>query len=441
MDRPAFHARAGTSASGPGLFVLGLAVGLLFAWVVDRAAKAWLDDDLELVRAVRDLALDEFVSAVDSSELTEGALRGMLAGLDRYSRYYDSAETAGLDRETTGEFRGIGVVFRSGEPGRVLFPYPGSPAHRSGVAVGDRILAVDGHPLTGLGPAELQSLLHASQGELVLDLERLDGSRIELAVEPGVVLDPTVRHARMQDAERGIGYLAILAFSHRTPREFDESVEELAQRGLRSLIVDLRSNPGGILEAAVQVANRFLDQGTIVTTRMRDETRVTEALPAEAKLKDLPLVLLVDENSASASEVLAGALQDHCAAVLVGEPTYGKGTVQTLKRITRERGVVKLTTAFYSTPSGRRIEHDDADSLNSGIAPDLLVALGDEEKQAIQRFLFSYPPPEAALPALREWETREQVRLIEEPPEDRQLDSALALLAGGELDLHARELR
>ena len=434
-------ARTESSSSGPGLFVLGLAIGLLFAWVVDRATRVFLDSELELVRNVRDLALEEFVSDVESAELTDGALRGMLAGLDRYSRYYDAAEVAALDRETSGEFRGIGVVFRSGETGRVLFPYPGSPAERAGIGVGDRFLAIDGHSLQGLQPADLQSLIRGAGSEMVISVEKLDGTRSDLALEPSVVIDPTVRHARMEDEERKIGYVAVVAFSHRTPREFDESVGGLRERGLESLIVDLRSNPGGILDAAVQVANRFVGEGTIVTTQTRAQTRVTEAIPAEAELKGVPLVVLVDEGSASASEVLAGALQDHCAAVLVGEPTYGKGTVQTLRRIKHERGVVKLTTAVYSTPSGRRIEHDDGDARKSGIAPDLLVTLDDQEKQEVLRFLFSYPPPDAALPALREWEEREGVTLVEPHPRDRQLECAVALLAGNPLDVHGETLR
>jgi carboxyl-terminal processing protease len=167
---------------------------------------------------------------------------------------------------------------------------------------------------------------------------------------------------------------------------------------------------------------------------------VTEAEPEEARLAGLPLVVLLDGSSASASEVLAAALQDHAAACLVGEPSYGKGTVQTLKHIGSERAVVKLTTASYCSPSLRRIEHDDEDAEHGGIAPDLFVPLAPAERFEVHRFLSGYSPPESALAALRAWEEREGLDLIDEPPRDRQLDAAVALLSGVALDLHGDPL-
>lgn len=439
LDRPRPRPLVRES-SGGGLFVLGLATGLLVAIIIDRGARAFLDRDIELVRSVRDLALEEFVSEVDSAKLVDDALCGMLRGLDPYSHYYGPQEIAELDRETTGEFRGIGVVFRKTEAGRVLFPVPNSPADKAGLRVGDRILAIEGQDVSRLESDELLALLHRDRDEVKLAVEGLDGGRREFVLQPDVVLDPTVRHARMLDEERGIGYLAILSFSRRTPEEFDGAVEALERHGLHGLVVDLRSNPGGLLDAAVKVTNRFLRKGTIVVTRTRSETQVTEAQPDEARLGGLPLVLLIDQNSASASEVLAGALQDHCAAALIGEPSYGKGTVQQLKYIGRDRCVVKLTTSIYFTPSGRRIERGERYLGQGGIAPDLWIPLSDEERKAVYLFLHSYAPPESVLPDLEAWEEREQVVLIEEPPPDRQLEAAVALLAGEGLDLHGDAL-
>jgi carboxyl-terminal processing protease len=432
--------RSRPSGPGPSVFVLGVAVGLLAALVVERAVRILFDRDLELVRAVRDLTMEEFVHEVEPDELIDDALDGMLSHLDRYSHYYPPREIAALERETSGEFLGIGVVFRGGEPGRILFPYPGSPADKAGLRVGDRILSAEGEPVSKMQPEQLQALLHREESELHLAVEGLEGAQRQVVLRPEVVLDPTVRHTRMLSAEKGIGYFAIRSFSHRTPQEFDEAVAELKRGGMRGLVLDLRADPGGILDAAVSIANRFVKSGALVATRSRDETRVTEAKPEEATLAGLPLVVLLDSTSASASEVLAAALQDHAAALIVGEPSFGKGTVQTLKHIGEDRAVVKLTTASYCSPSLRRIEHTGDDDEKNGIAPDLFVPLSSGEHDAVHRYLFSYSPPESALEALRAWEEREGLDLVDEPPADRQLDAAVALLSGGALDLHGDPL-
>jgi len=424
---------------GPALFVLGLSLGLLCAIVVDRVTRHYLDRDLELVRAVRDLASEEFVHEVERSQLTDDALAGMLDGLDRYSHYYGPDEVAELDRETSGEFLGIGVVFRAGEVGRILFPYPDSPAAQAGLAVGDRIVRAGGRVVGEMDLGELQALLHGA-ASVPLAVEGLDGQARELTLRPDVVLDPTVRHARLLVPEAGLGYLAIRSFSHRTPGEFDQAVGELRALGLRALVLDLRANPGGILDAAVAIANRFLPRGDIVRTVTRSEISVKEAVPEEATLAGMPLVVLIDRLSASASEVLSAALQDHCAAVLVGEPSYGKGSVQTLKRIPDRPAVVKLTTAGYQSPSHRRIEHDDEDASRNGIAPDLCIPLAPDERNDVHRYLASYSPPASARAALAAWEERDGVRLVEGAPRDRQLDGAVALLTGKELALRVDPL-
>jgi carboxyl-terminal processing protease len=231
----------------------------------------------------------------------------------------------------------------------------------------------------------------------------------------------------MLDPAHGIGYVSIAAFSRQTPQEFDRAVLLLEKEGLRALVIDLRGNPGGILDAAVEIANRFIREGTIVTTEERRERHVRAALPEEAKLAGMPLVLLIDGGSASASEVLAGAVQDRAVGALVGESSYGKGTVQTLTKIGEDRAMVKLTTAHYLTPSGRRIERRETDS---GLAPDLLVACDQAERQRVHEYLGSYSPPPDTLPALESWERTEGVELFARPPADRQLDAACDLLRG-----------
>lgn len=425
---------------GQALFVLGLSIGLFVSLVVERMARSFLDRDMELVRAVRDMARDEFVGEIGPDQLVDDALRGMLTGLDRYSTYYGSSEVAELDRETSGEFLGLGVIFRAGEKGRILFAYPGSPADLAGLRVGDLIERIDGDPVDAMENESFQAALHRD-APLHLEVVDLQGDPREVVVQPDVVLDPTVRQVRILAARSELGYLAIRSFSHRTPGEFDQAIRELSEHGMKALVLDLRGNPGGILDAAVTIANRFIQHGAIVSTRTRTELVTTEARQGEATLAGLPLVVLQDGRSASASEVLAAALQDHGAAVIVGEPSYGKGTVQTLKRVKGRDAVVKITTARYYSPSMRRIEHDEEDASRGGIAPDLFLPIEDRERWEIYRFLSAYSPPETVRPALAAWEAAQGITLIGPPPPDRQLDAAVALLSDEEIELGVEPLR
>ena len=357
------------------VFVGGLLCGALWTLTVARLSR---DRELALLESVVELTREEFVDDVEPAELIDDALRGMLSDLDDYSAYFGPEEIARLDRETYGEFRGIGVVFAAPtSSGEILFPVPGGPASRAGMRVGDRIRTVDGTPLEEL-PQGLAAHIQTGGEDLQLGVIGLDDVERTLLLHPEPVLDPTVRHARLLDPERGVGYLAILSFTRRTPDEFDAAVATLRQRGMRALVVDLRSNLGGILDAAVELANRFVPEGVLVSTKTRQGLEAMRADAGKAALAGLPLVLLIDGRSASASEVLAGAVQDHAVGALVGEPTYGKGTVQTLTRFGEGRAIVKLTTGVYLTPSGRRIERVEGREL--GISPDVALDLsGDEE--------------------------------------------------------------
>jgi carboxyl-terminal processing protease len=306
--------------------------------------------------------------------------------------------------------------------------------------VGDLIERVDEREVEAMETDEFQAALHRDTA-VRLEVVDLEGDPRQVVVQPDVVLDPTVRQARMLAGAPGLGYLAIRSFSHRTPQEFDRAVAELTSHGMEALVLDLRGNLGGILDAAVTIANRFIPEGAIVSTRTRTEIVTTRAEPDEATLVGLPLVVLQDGRSASASEVLAAALQDHGVAVIVGEPSYGKGTVQTLKRVKGREAVVKITTATYYSPSMRRIEHDEDDAARGGIAPDLYLPLEDRERWEIYRYLSTYSPPESVRPALAAWERAQGITLIGAPPTDRQLDAAVALLCDGEVDLGVEPLR
>ena len=414
-------------------FGAGLAAGVLAAAI---GAELWprsATPDLELYREVRDAVSESFVRDVDPDLLVDRALHAMAEGLDEYSRYYSAGEVAVVERETQGRYRGIGVVFKEPiEEGRILFAMPESPAQRAGLDVGDRILSIDGTPLTQMSSEQLRAVIgdSSSSDTLRLLVRSLDGEERERAVARDVLLDPSVRHARMLDPERGIGYLALRSFSDATPDEFDAAMAALAEEDLRGLVVDVRGNYGGLLHAAIELANRFLAEGVIVSTRGRGENVPYEAVAAKARWSGLPLAVLVDGESASASEIFAAALQDHRAAALVGSPTYGKGTVQRVKAVDEGRALLKVTTSYYFTPAGRNLERTVDKAWEFGILPDVWVPLEADQVAALHARLERYSAPEEAQAKLRAWEQLDQIVLLPPWPEDAQLEAALALLRG-----------
>lgn len=416
--------------------VVGSVMGSMIAVLVFRVALQRSEEDLARYQQVRNFVSSSYVEPMDADELLDRALAGMVEGLDPYSAYYDRDAIAGIDRDTTGVYRGIGVVFAPlSPPGQVLFPVEGSPAEEAGIAVGDRIALVEGLEVAELSRDELlRTIAGAGQGGLELQVADRSGALRPVTIVPRELVDPSVRHARLLEAgDEAIGYLALTSFSRRTPGEIDEALAALkalaAPGGLDGLVIDVRGNPGGVLEAAVDLANRFVREGLLVTHEGRHEVVEYVARAELATLAGMPLVVLVDEHSASASEVFAAALQDHRAAVIVGEPTYGKGVVQEVRRFA-DRMIVKLTTAYYYTPSRRNLERTVDQAWDCGIQPDLLVELEPDEALAVARHLASYTPPPGALEALHAWEQELGVPLAPGHPADAQLEAALGLFQG-----------
>lgn len=435
-DRSPRHRPAPSAQIGLWVVLVWMATGALGALLAgrlwDRFGAGTEAREMAVLRQVRTLVERSYVREPAERELLDGALRGMIDDLDPYSRYVPPRETAQLEQETSGVFVGIGVVFaQTGETYRVLYPLPGGPAEAAGVRVGERILRLDGERADEPGLGTLRDRLQGAAGRQVeLELEDLEGTRRTLALRPEPVVDPTVRHARLLPGGDGIGYLAISSFSRRTPEEFDRAVAALRERGMSSLVLDLRGNLGGVLESATRIANRFVAEGLIVRSESRAGHEDWRAEKAHAGLLGMPLVVLIDRDSASASEVLAGALQDHRAAVLVGERSYGKGTVQTLLRVRGTGGVVKLSTALYRTPSGRLIERNLPGAWDAGLVPDVEIELPIAEHRALRQFLSGYGAPLAHQEAIRAWEAERGVELLTAPPPDAHLDAALELFAG-----------
>lgn len=312
---------------------------------------------------------NEYVDPVDRQRLIEGSIKGMVAELDPHSSYLPAEDYAIFQADTEGKFGGIGVeVDFADEYVTVIAPIEGSPAERAGIRPGDRILAIDNMSVRGKSSAELVRMMRGEPGTKVLLTVRRDGvdKYLYFSLERQVI---TVASVASQLLAEGVGYLRIKSFQSGTHSEFLEHVAELRQKNggaLGGVVLDMRNNPGGLVSEANAIADEFLSSGVIFTTRRRgaivDEVRAN----AGGALRRGPVAVLVNEYSASAAELVAGALQDNRRASIVGAPTFGKGSVQTIIDLPGGAGL-RLTTLRYYTPSGRAIQAQ-------GVKPDVMIA-------------------------------------------------------------------
>lgn len=334
----------------------------------DAAETAPAKVPLEEIRryvAVFNAVKEAYVEPVEDKKLMQSAIRGLLLDLDPHSTYFDKADSEAFDEQANGAYEGIGVELMQ-QPDRTLLvvsPIDDTPAAKAGIKSGDLITAIDGKPISA--DDGMEPLRGAPGSKIVLTIVR-DGTPKPFDV---TLVRDTIRvtSVRSRLLEPGYGYLRISAFQTDTAADFQKQIDRLQQNGkLRGLVLDLRSNPGGLLLAAVQVADDLLDKGNIVSTRGRMSISDSkfDATPGD-RLNGAPVVVLVDAGSASASEVLAGALRDNNRARVVGSRTFGKGSVQTVLPLDNGDSV-KLTTARYYTPSGKSIQA-------SGIVPDVVV--------------------------------------------------------------------
>jgi len=350
----------------------GVLLGLLLAAaqgvLAEREPAAEFPlEDLRTFTEVFERIKRDYVEDIDDRELLENAIRGMLEGLDPHSAYLDRSEYQELQEGTRGEFGGLGIEVGM-EDGfvKVIAPIDGTPADDAGIQAGDLIVRIDGQSVKGMGLQEAVTVMRGDPGtEITLTILREgEDTPMEVTLERAVVQVQSVRQRILED---GFGYLRVSQFQSRTGDDVLEALDSLqaeAGDGLDGLVLDLRNNPGGVLEAAVEVADAFLSNGRIVYTEGRIERAEMSfsATPNDA-LGGAPLVVLVNGGSASAAEIVAGALQDHRRAVIMGERTFGKGSVQTILPL-RDGNAVKLTTARYYTPDGRSIQAE-------GIEPDV----------------------------------------------------------------------
>ena len=310
---------------------------------------------------------NDYVVDVDDKELIEYAIRGMLSGLDPHSAYLDAEQFTELQVGTTGQFGGLGIEVGM-ENGfvKVIAPIDDTPAQRAGVQSGDLIIRLDDTPVKGMTLGEAVKVMRGKPGseiELTIVREGLD-KPLKINITRDIIKVKSVK-ARM--LEPGYGYLRISQFQSKTAENLVDAIHELKKENggpLKGMVLDLRNNPGGVLNGAVAVSDAFLDKGMIVYTegRIADSRLRFNATPDDV-INGAPLVVLVNQGSASASEIVAGALQDHKRAIIVGSRTFGKGSVQTILPLSSQ-SALKLTTARYYTPSGRSIQAE-------GIIPDI----------------------------------------------------------------------
>ena len=371
--------RTGTYAAIGAAFAAGIVAGpLVAAWAQDgnRAETYRLlnlfGDVFERIRA-------EYVEPVNDRDAIENAIQGMLAGLDPHSSYMNPRMYRDMQVQTRGEFGGLGIeVTQEGGYIKVISPIDETPAARAGVKPGDLITHLNGNSVQGLTLQEAVEQMRGERGTSIRLTIRREGTDrpVELTLTRDVIRPQVVRF-RVEGGD--IGYIRLTSFNEQTEAGLRRAMQQIRQQAgnnLKGIVLDLRNNPGGLLDQAVQVSDDFLDQGEIVSTRAR---RAEDSQRWNARAGDiaqgLPIVVLINGGSASASEIVAGALQDHRRAIVLGTKSFGKGSVQTVMPIPGN-GAIRLTTARYYTPSGRSIQA-------TGIEPDVEVrATREESNQA-----------------------------------------------------------
>ncbi len=319
-------------------------------------------EEIDRLNEVLTRVLDYYVDEKDLGELVDDAIRGILEDLDPHSVYLDKQQYDNLMIDTKGEFGGLGITItvREGYP-TVISPIEDTPAYRMGIQAGDRIIAIEGEPTHGWSSDDAVGKLRGAPGtqvNITVGREAAGGriDSLDVTITREIITVPSITHYEVID---GVGYVRIARFAENTARDLDAILDGMEKEGIKGVILDLRSNPGGLLTAAFQVSDLFLDKGKMIVyteSRIPDNSQKFYSNGKNVH-NDYPVVVLVNGASASASEIVAGALQDWDRGVIVGQTTFGKGSVQTVFRIGKD-AALKLTTQKYYTPSGRSIHRE-----------------------------------------------------------------------------------
>jgi carboxyl-terminal processing protease len=360
------------------------------------------NEDYEFYKSLAD-TIDQvernYVKPIDRRELMEAAIKGVLSKLDPYSNYISPDEIGGFRTSVESQFGGIGIQITPDDGQiKVSSPLVGTPAYKAGVMAGDRILSIEGQSTRGQSLDEVVRRLKGDIGTSVTFTVRhaLTGKEETFTIKREMIhVDTVMGESRqpddswnfMLDPDQHIGYIRVSAFSRDTAGDLKQALEKLKQQKMRGLIIDLRFNPGGLLTSAVDVCNMFISDGRIVSTKGRNTPeRVWDATPS-TKFEGFPMVVLVNEYSASASEIVSACLQDHHRAIIIGERTWGKGSVQNVIDLEDGKSALKLTTATYTRPNGHNIHRfpDAKETDEWGVKPNdgMEVRLSDSEMAAL----------------------------------------------------------
>ncbi len=421
---------------GAGLAVAAIGVTAFALPNTATTKKAEVLQHLDLFADILSKAQANYVTEFDTGDAVEAAINGMLASLDPHSSYLDPEDFKDMQTTTSGEYGGLGIEV-TGQDGfvKVVSPMDGTPAFRAGIKSGDFLTAINGKSIVGLPLNDAVKQMRGQVGApITVTIVRENVEPFDVTITREVIRPEVVKVKAIDD----VGYIRITTFNEQTVKALDRAIETVRKdtRGMKGLVLDLRDNPGGLLEASIEVSSRFLNGGEIVSTRGRraNDSRRYNGVRATRFPDNLPIVVLVNGGSASAAEIVAGALQDRDRAVVLGLTSFGKGSVQTVLPLGEGKGAMRLTTSRYFTPSGRSIQ-------GAGISPDYEVGpvyLTPEDVAAMntraQRF------SEASLPnALENDQGAERApphAPADMPPadykgEDYQLDQAVALIRAG----------
>src|SRR5262245_59511590 len=421
------------------------------------------DRDYELVRLVVDVLQEvrqRYVVEVDSDrerKLVEDMINGGLERLDPHSQYINPKEFKQFSKTNKGKFGGIGIQIGTDRQGRGLIqvhsPMVGTPAYEAGILAGDLIVKVDGKSTENMRLSEVADLIQGDPGQKITLTVLHEGSKdpvdiplVRAEIKVNAVLGDTRKPDNpteweyFVDKDNMIAYIRLTNFSETATEELRTAVEQLQKEGVRGLVLDLRHNPGGLLEAAVAISDLFLSDGVIVSTRGRDESpkvyKAKEAGTLMLPADKYPIAVLINKYSASASEIVAAALQDHHRAVIVGERSFGKGSVQNVIRMENDTSALKLTTASYWRPSGKNIHRfpDAKESDEWGVKPDhgyeVPLTLDDEIAYMKYRVDRDVVQGKNGAKPLAKPKNEKETEKDKKPFEDKVLQKALDYLRG-----------